>query len=177
LPGFAPWGDQPNWGQWGPWGGPGLPTPGGSSYPPLSGVSLTGQSPPVLGVDIQCLYDLDPYFSVVSGPQCLAQDLAHRLQTPPGGLFYDPSYGYNVPGLLNGAITPQKLQTISAGIANQCQADERVQNAQVELEFDTDTETLTVNVIVTPVSGLTPFVFVLSVTQVSMQLLGVGPVS
>jgi hypothetical protein len=60
---------------------------------------------PELGVDLAALPDLDPSFPLVAGLANLGQALARRLETPRGGLFYDPNYGTDVRAWLNEGFT------------------------------------------------------------------------
>jgi hypothetical protein len=61
------------------------------------------------GTDISCYPDLDGSFGLVSGFTLIAQDLARRLETPRGGLFYDSNYGTDVRGWVNAAGTPAQI--------------------------------------------------------------------
>jgi hypothetical protein len=66
------------------------------------------------GTDISCYPDIDASFGVVSG-FTLIEDLARRLETPRGGLFYDSNYGTDVRGWVNAAGTPAQIATLKAG--------------------------------------------------------------
>ena len=77
-----------------------------------------------LGSDFSCVTDLDANMSVVDGRVCLAQALARRLDTPKGGLFYDPSCGYALIERI-GAITT--AFTVQQQIQNELLQDERVE--------------------------------------------------
>ena len=168
------WGDDSSWGLSSPWGGAIIP--GGGAYSPLTSVTSApgGNSP--LGTDIICFYDLDPYFSLVSGVNCLAQDLFHSITTQNGSLAYDLSYGIDIRQQLNGSVTSQTLSNLSAAINFQIQNDDRVQTSTCVLNWDNITSTLTGNINVIPAVGV-PFQFVVAASALSVSLLSVIPAS
>ena len=61
----------------------------------------------------------------------MGQAIARRLVTPRGGLLDDPSYGYDLRQLVGEALRPGDLATVQAEVADQCRADERVDDAAV----------------------------------------------
>lgn len=125
-----------------------------------------------LGTTISAFPDLHPGFALVTGRTALAQRIAMRLETPEGGLFYDPSYGAGIPQRLSSEMTTASLREIQAQVQYQCLLDEEVDAALVEVTFVAPTRTLTIRIGLVDAAG--PFELVLSVSAVSVEILRVG---
>lgn len=119
------------------------------------------------GSDIACSTDIEPSLSVVSGTTCLAQALTRRLQTPPGGLFYDPDYGTDLRAFLNGG---RDSYAIEHAAEVECLKDERVQHVSASVAFEGDTARLSLFI----VGGDGPFVLVLAVSSMTVELLSLS---
>lgn len=122
------------------------------------------------GVDVLCLTDLDPYFSLTQN--ALIQDVYHLITEQPGSLFWAPSLTTSIFFLLSQGATDASLQQQGARIQSVISRDERVGQCQVSLSFD-GVETVKITIAVTPQMGV-PFQFVLSVTNVTITLISVG---
>lgn len=126
------------------------------------------------GLDVSTFPDLDPAYAVRSDPHIVAEAIARRYITPRGGLFYDPSYGYDVRQFLNSVITPG----LASQIAVQCEAeavkDERVLAATVSVvQGPGQLATLAIHTGLRLATG--PFAFVLTVGQALTQFALVFP--
>jgi phage baseplate assembly protein W len=121
------------------------------------------------GVDLSCVSDIEPSFDLVRGRTALAQALARRLGTPRGGLFYDPTYGYDLRAHLNAAIGPLDTFAIGAAVETECERDERVQRTTATVSFNAQTERLRVALVVEDADG--PFPLVLEVSAVTVEIL------
>jgi hypothetical protein len=90
-----------------------------------------------LGIDIDCVTDLDPWFRLCRGSRNLGNALLRRLNADPGcmdSVGDDPNYGYNLPGQLLSEVSSQgELASINAAIQAQMALDERVQSVDVRL--------------------------------------------
>jgi phage baseplate assembly protein W len=144
------------------------------TVPPSAPVQISTQanfdlSDP-LGVDISCYPDLDAGFALVSGYTALGQALARRLETPRGGLFYDPDYGTDVREMVNDAATSAFAQQRQQQIEAEALKDERVGTATATVTYSPATSTAAVKLTVDTAVG--PFTFVLAVTQISIAVLG-----
>jgi hypothetical protein len=138
----------------------------------------TSQNPNPYGVDINCLNDLDPYFSLVGGIQCLAQDLYHLVTSPTGSLFWAPSLCFDSRSLLSQSITQSELSSIQANMTTAIIADERVQSASVILQYNGSTQALIASIFVQPLSPQAspqPFQFVASISAAGNSLLSISP--
>jgi hypothetical protein len=113
--------------------------------------------------------DLDPYFRPLAGPRAVAEAVVRRWTTPTGGLFFDPSFGIDVREHLSRATTPSGTYTLASQLAAQAEEDERVQSALVEVSFEVQTRRLRVRAEIRTARG--PFTLVLSVDQLSVELL------
>ncbi len=133
---------------------------GSSALGALDGAVSGGDE--LLGVDIASLTDLDPQLRLIGGRAVLAQDLAHRFETPEGGLFYDDSYGYDLRALLNAALDEADAPRIAAACEAQCLLDERVLAVRAEVTLYRAENRLAVRISVECAEG--PFSFVLAVS-------------
>jgi phage baseplate assembly protein W len=70
---------------------------------------------------------------VVTGERVLLEALARRLRTPRGGLFYDPSYGFDVRQFVNSRVNDETIYALSAGVEAECEEDPRVLEARAEV--------------------------------------------
>jgi hypothetical protein len=122
------------------------------------------------GVDILCLTDLDPNFTLTQN--ALIQDVYHLITEQPGSLFWAPSSTTSILFILSQGTTPAILQQQGSRIQAVISADERIAQCQVLVSFD-GSQTVTISISVTPQLGV-PFQFVLSVTGVTITLLSVG---
>lgn len=167
FPGQLPW----VFGEFGGGGGGGLP-PSLNLVNPIT-ANPANASP--YGQDIDFMNGLNPLLPLLGGLANLGQALAHRLSTPRGGLFYDPGYGTDIRAYLNEAMTAAKAAQLQADIANECLKDERVQSVSATAVFEPSEEELevTINVIAAP----GPFVLQLSVSDVTVAVLAINPVS
>lgn len=120
-----------------------------------------------LGSDFFGYPDIHPTLKQVSGNLCLAQALARRLETPRGGLWYDPDYGEDLRKFVNQSGV-QAFQVVSA-IQSECLKDERVESVEAEVEF-ADTA-LTVFISVTPKDQDEPFELTLKVSALTIELI------
>jgi len=122
--------------------------------------------------------DIDALGTLASGVTLLCQDLVARIETPPGGLYYDPQYGYGLLEHVGEEIhraDAAKLWRIEDGVAAECSKDERVRSVEVAVEiqqFDATKSRLLVTVTGTSADG--PFRLVLAVDNVSIEVLEAG---
>ena len=115
-----------------------------------------------VGTDCSTYPRLDPSFALISGPRVVLESVARRWSTSlGGGLFYDPTYGFGTPLLLNAALTQQMLPGIAAQLESQALQDERVKACDVTLTFVSQTGALTIAGAVTLADG--PFSLVMTV--------------
>ena len=123
-----------------------------------------------LGVDIGTpgAADLDPYFGLVREGRCLVEALARRLVTPRGSLLNYPRYGYDLRQWINAELDASDLREIERAAAEECRADERVDEVQLEAAFSDDRLTLTGTV--TAITGQT-FRLTLAVSEVTVIIL------
>jgi len=108
--------------------------------------------------------------SLVSGTLNLINAVYRRLQTPRGGLFYDPNYGEDVRLYLNGQIDTDILDQIKVNIEQQVQLDARVRTATATVTFTSQTYSLKIILQVVPIVGQS-FTLVLSVDKLSVTIL------
>ena len=112
--------------------------------------------------------DLDPLGTLVTGARALGQALARRLVTPRGGLLDDPSYGYDLRQLVGEALRPGDLATVQAEVADQCRADERVDDAAVSVKQSAGAVRVE---IILALEAVGPLRLVLAVSAVTSEIL------
>lgn len=130
-------------------------------------------NPNPYGRGIAGISDWPKIFVFIGGQQILGQDLAHRLQTPRGSLAWDPDAGWDVRLLLRGALTQVQIHAAQGAISAECEKDERVNAAAVELTFIAAAGTLIITITITGAAG--PFILVLSVDALTVAVLKVVP--
>lgn len=118
-----------------------------------------------------CVDDLTMPAVMVGGNRVVGEAIARRLTTPRGQNVGDPDYGFDLTVYLNADISTADISLIQSGIDAECVKDERVLSA-------TSTVTLVgtvliVSIMLTLATG--PFTLVLSVNDVTVQILSVGP--
>ncbi len=122
------------------------------------------------GTDISTFPDLDPNFTVKSGPAVVAEAVARRLMTPNGGgLFYDESYGFDLRSYLNGALTTKTQSYVSSVVEQQALLDERVVDASANVTLNSATGKLRVDLNIETGDG--PFELVLAISAVGIEIL------
>ncbi len=120
-----------------------------------------------LGVDIDCLNDLDPTFALVSGRKALGQAIVRRLITPRGSLLHAPDYGFDVRAFLNESVTGREIFQIESGIEAEVLKDERLFEADATVTYDEPTARLTIHLRLTDADG--PFDLVLAVSALKVE--------
>ncbi len=122
------------------------------------------------GSAVSWVADMTPEGGVVTGNLVVAQAIARRLMTPRGRLIGYPNYGYDLTQFCNGDIGDSDVPSIQSGIEAECLKDPRVASAVSSVSLD-PSGLMTVKVTATSANG--PFTLVLSVSQVTVQLLKV----
>jgi len=125
-----------------------------------------------LGTDIGCYPDLDASFATVTAFILLGQDLARRLETARGGLFYDSQYGLDLREMVNDTATLANARKRQTQIKGEVEKDERVQRATVTVTYLLNSSSATVKLVVETAAG--PFTYILNVTALTVSLLKIG---
>lgn len=123
------------------------------------------------GTDVSTFVDgdLDPFFRVISGKRVVAEAIVRRWTTPQGGLFFDENFGRDVRDLLGQATSPQTLFALKNALVAQAEEDERVHEARVDVSLNPQTRRLLIRGEIVTADG--PFSFVVSVSDLSVELL------
>lgn len=111
---------------------------------------------------------LDPYFGLAREGTAYTQAIIRRWTTPRGSLYRHPEYGYDVRQWLNDDLDDADLPTIESALAEEAQADERTDSAQVSVTFADDV--LTVTALLYAITGQA-FRLVLAVGEVNTTVL------
>jgi phage baseplate assembly protein W len=119
-----------------------------------------------LGIDYSALPDIA--WQTKSGMENLAEALARRLQTPRGGLFYDPEYGLDVRDWLNETDSEEARFELSTLASAECEADPRVLSADVEVIALGD-DGVTIAISGQSLEG--PFSLILEANKVTVEVL------
>lgn len=97
------------------------------------------------GSDFSGVGDVTRTLREVSGPRCVVENIANRLISPRGCLWYDPAYGFDLRQFFSGAV--QDTGRIVAGIVEQAEQDERVDSASAVVRFFGETLTIALTVV------------------------------
>jgi phage baseplate assembly protein W len=124
---------------------------------------------------LSCVTDLTSDCAEVSGVMCWLQSLARRLQTPLGGLLDDPDYGYGILDELDGETNPSDLDAIASKVDSEFLKDERTLASNTNVVTTDNNGAVSITITSRVVSALGPFRLVLSVSQVTVQILSVSP--
>lgn len=135
-------------------------------YPSLPWLSRTKD--PQYGRCLSCVFDLDG--GMVTGRLALAQELARRSITPRGTNIVDRDYGEDVTDLLGGRPSAAQLSMTAANLTAQYRADDRVQDAAVEVQYFNGV--ILIGATITDGDG--PFPLTLSVSEAGAKLLKSG---
>ena len=124
------------------------------------------------GSDFAGIEDIDPLWTFETDEnKALQQALARRLICPPGALFYDPTYGYDVRRLLADIVD---TDTAARSIDAEVRKDERVLTSSTTVTATGSGAdiTLTISITITPADPTKKsFAFTLSVNSVTVALL------
>jgi len=126
-----------------------------------------------LGTDISCWPDYDPLGTLVSGQVALCQRIARRLTNPRGAWSWAPNECTDVRAYLNESFTQAQIHQVKADIERETMREEAVQTANAEVQFNSSTMSMTIHLSGTT-NNVGPFVFVLSVTAVTLTILKAG---
>jgi hypothetical protein len=120
------------------------------------------------GRDLSCVTDLDPALAEVdeASPAAIVEAIVRRFITPRDALEDDPSYGLDVRGQLNRGITLRDLRALSGALQGEAQKDDRVLQANVQVNSTLGSGALSIAVAIVPADPvLQPFSFTIAVAS------------
>jgi hypothetical protein len=98
-------------------------------------VVVPSTAPNEVGIDIDCVTDIDPQLSLAYGIRNLGNALLRRLITPRGSLLYDPDYGLDLRAYLNAGLSDGEVTGLAGAVALELEKDERVASAEASMTF------------------------------------------
>ncbi|PZA07753.1 MULTISPECIES: hypothetical protein [unclassified Meiothermus] len=110
-------------------------------------------------------------FTILSGADNLAAALLRRLITPRGGLFYDPTYGFDLREYVGAAVGPQEVYEIEQLAAAECEKDPRVLSATATVLNPDLLAQRSLNLRLEVETDGGPFALILAVDQVRVEVL------
>ncbi len=122
------------------------------------------------GTDLTALPELR--FQLKGGLANLGEALARRLLTPRGGLFYDPTYGWDLRRYLNEVLDEATEYEMRVLVEQELEKDPRVYRATVE-GVRRDLRRIHLEALVETDEG--PFRLTLAVSDVSVEVLRAQP--
>jgi phage baseplate assembly protein W len=122
------------------------------------------------GIDLTALPELR--FQLKDGLANLGEALARRLLTPRGGLFYDPTYGWDLRRYINEVLDETTEYEMKVLVEQELEKDPRVYRATVEAVAK-DLKRIYLDVLVETAQG--PFRLTLAVSDVSVEVLRAQP--
>lgn len=127
------------------------------------------------GLDLACTDDMTIGATEVSGTANVAQAIYRRLISPRGSLIDDPDYGSDVTLLVDDVQTSRQAAIIAQQIDTEARKDERVLASQTQGEFRQlggSQVSYLASTVANTAEG--PFRLVLSITNVSVDVLQIG---
>lgn len=121
------------------------------------------------GTDITAIPDLS--FEIKTGIDNLAEAIARRFITPPGGLFYDLEYGRDLRDLVNKRYTPDMEHEEASAIAAEAEKDDRVISCDATLTM-IDPRNFKIALSIEAADG--PFEMVMAISAVTVEVLHVN---
>jgi phage baseplate assembly protein W len=118
------------------------------------------------GTDLTALPELR--FQLKDGLANLGEALARRLLTPRGGLFYDPTYGWDLRRYLNEVLDEATEYEMKVLVEQELEKDPRVYRATVEAVAK-DLKRIYLDTLVETAQG--PFRLTVAVSDVSVEVL------
>jgi phage baseplate assembly protein W len=122
------------------------------------------------GTDLTALPELR--FRLEEGLANLGEALVRRLITPRGGLFYDPTYGWDLRRYINEVLDEATEYEMKVLVEQELEKDPRVYRATVE-SVAKDLRRIHLDVLVETAAG--PFRLTLTVSDVSVEVLRAQP--
>lgn len=122
------------------------------------------------GTTLSCVNDFSPDAKMVSGFRVVGEAIARRWTTPRGRLIGYPNYGFDLTEYVNADVTARDLAGLRAQAAAEALKDERVESCSITTSLATD-GVLTVTAEIGTSQG--PFLLVVSVTSVTLELLSI----
>lgn len=120
-------------------------------------------------LEISCLGDLDPLFTLVSERTALIHAIANRYISTRGSLPEDEDYGYNLRDWLGEVIGVNELAVIRQNVEDEALKDERVDAASATVQFFAGASRCEVRLTIVGSAG--EFQLVLGITDVSVAVL------
>lgn len=137
-----------------------------------------GQVVSIFAINDQGVADLDPNFNMVSGNQAVAQSVAIYWLSPRGTLITNPDAGMDLRTYLNAefdASSQASVFQLREALIHEALRDERIDTIDVDVSFDPadpTNQTLKISARIHLADpDLNPFVFVLSISAVTTQLI------
>ena len=119
------------------------------------------------GYDVSTFPDLDPMFTLVTGPRVVAEAVMRRFMTPRGGLVDAPDYGLDLRARINGKLMPGDIARLQADLEAEAEKDERVLSATATVTAVPSTMSMRVSVQLETAAG--PFTLVMLASSATIQ--------
>lgn len=135
---------------------------------------LTTRAVPNFGTDTTCLTSIQTG-RLSSGVQLVAEAAYRRLSTSRGTLFggdEEANYGFNLEDLIGTLTTPSAAAAVPGQIEAELLKDERINAVQATCVQQTNGPAVAWLITVTAQTDAGPFKLVLSINDVTVELLG-----
>ena len=130
-------------------------------------------TPDLYGKGLDVVYGWPYRFTYATGYRDLGNCLARRLQTVRGSLPWDLNCGWDVRALFRGSLSAGEFAAAKSAIAAECEKDQRVDSANVDITYVPRAQTILITITVTGADG--PFDLILSVDNLTVTLLRTVP--
>ena len=136
---------------------------------------LTAPAPVNFGTDTSCLDSLNTG-RMASGLQLVAESVYRRLTTTRGTLFGgddEANFGLNLEDVIGQVTTPSAAAALPGQIEAELQKDERIESVTATVVPVISGPSTSWTITIAAQTALGPFSLVLSVSEVTTQLLGI----
>lgn len=120
------------------------------------------------GADVSTYPDLDVSGLWLTGGRVVAEACVRRLETPTGLLSWEPSAGYDLRAWMHRGYQARELALLGARVAQECEADERVLRANVDVMPLGEGLRISVELVLSDASS---FAFTLAIDSVNFNVL------
>lgn len=111
--------------------------------------------------------DLDPTFTVISGPRIVVERIARKLMTPTGSMFKQ-GWGIDLREALQGSLTPGQIGQLRGTIADQITQEPEVESVDLTIDYTLQQRRLIITGQITLITGQV-FPLVLVITPDNIQ--------
>ncbi len=103
--------------------------------------------------DVQSgIADLDPTFSVISGPRVVVERIARKLMTPTGSML-KAGWGFDLRSVLQSSLTSAQINQLRGILADQIEQEPEVDSVDLRIDYSLQLRRMEITGILTLITG------------------------